>query len=155
MGAGDAGEDGDHYTCDCYISRSGTPLVSFTSRKIRHWPPEAGQASLSVECRNDVVCREALRTFAAAAYCGQGYVEMKRDARVPFEGGDPVDDRAGVDRVGVEGDRARDAPQEAEMKIRNSLRSLKARHRDCRVVRRKGRIYVINKKNPKHKQRQG
>ena len=31
------------------------------------------------------------------------------------------------------------------MKIRNSLRSLKNRHRDCRVVRRKGRIYVINK----------
>ncbi|MEL7278677.1 MAG: 50S ribosomal protein L36, partial [Pseudomonadota bacterium] len=30
------------------------------------------------------------------------------------------------------------------MKIRNSLRSLKQRHRDCRVVRRKGRVYVIN-----------
>ena len=31
------------------------------------------------------------------------------------------------------------------MKVRNSLRSLKSRHRDCRVVRRKGRVYVINK----------
>ena len=31
------------------------------------------------------------------------------------------------------------------MKVRNSLRSLKNRHRDCRVVRRKGRVYVINK----------
>ena len=31
------------------------------------------------------------------------------------------------------------------MKVRNSLRSLKQRHRDCRLVRRKGRIYVINK----------
>ena len=41
------------------------------------------------------------------------------------------------------------------MKVRNSLRSLKSRHRDCQVVRRKGRIYIINKKNPKHKQRQG
>ncbi|MBT6097478.1 MAG: 50S ribosomal protein L36, partial [Marinovum sp.] len=29
------------------------------------------------------------------------------------------------------------------MKVRNSLRSLKQRHRDCRVVRRKGRVYVI------------
>ncbi|WP_304615110.1 50S ribosomal protein L36, partial [Paracoccus sp. (in: a-proteobacteria)] len=28
------------------------------------------------------------------------------------------------------------------MKVRNSLRSLKSRHRDCQVVRRKGRIYV-------------
>ncbi|MDT2032442.1 50S ribosomal protein L36, partial [Planktomarina sp.] len=29
------------------------------------------------------------------------------------------------------------------MKVKNSLRSLKSRHRDCRVVRRKGRVYVI------------
>jgi large subunit ribosomal protein L36 len=34
------------------------------------------------------------------------------------------------------------------MKVRNSLRSLKKRDKDCRVVRRKGRVYVINKKNP-------
>ncbi|MEM6676391.1 MAG: 50S ribosomal protein L36, partial [Pseudomonadota bacterium] len=26
------------------------------------------------------------------------------------------------------------------MKIKNSLRSLKTRHRDCRVVRRRGRV---------------
>lgn len=44
---------------------------------------------------------------------------------------------------------------ERPMKVANSLRSLKARHKDCRIVRRKGRVYVINKKNPKHKQRQG
>ena len=41
------------------------------------------------------------------------------------------------------------------MKVRNSLRSLKRRHKDCRVVRRKGRVYVINKKNPRFKARQG
>jgi large subunit ribosomal protein L36 len=41
------------------------------------------------------------------------------------------------------------------MKIRNSLRSLKKRDKDCRVVRRKGRVYVINKKNPRFKARQG
>ena len=41
------------------------------------------------------------------------------------------------------------------MKVRNSLRSLKSRHRDCQVVRRKGRIYVINKTNPRFKARQG
>ncbi|NNK78618.1 MAG: 50S ribosomal protein L36, partial [Litoreibacter sp.] len=28
-----------------------------------------------------------------------------------------------------------------DMKVKNSLRSLKSRHRDCRVVRRKGRVY--------------
>ena len=41
------------------------------------------------------------------------------------------------------------------MKIRHSLKSVKLRHKDCRIVRRKGRVYVINKKNPKFKQRQG
>ena len=33
--------------------------------------------------------------------------------------------------------------------------SLKKRTPDCKIVRRKGRLYVINKKNPKNKQRQG
>ncbi len=41
------------------------------------------------------------------------------------------------------------------MKVRNSLRSLKQRHRDCRIVRRKGRVYVINKTQRRFKARQG
>ena len=35
------------------------------------------------------------------------------------------------------------------------LCSLKNRHRDCRVVRRKGRVYVINKTQRRFKARQG
>ena len=41
------------------------------------------------------------------------------------------------------------------MKIKNSLKALKARHRDNRLVRRKGRVYIINKANPRFKARQG
>ena len=41
------------------------------------------------------------------------------------------------------------------MKIVNSLKSLKGRHRDNRVIRRRGRIYVINKTNRRYKARQG
>lgn len=41
------------------------------------------------------------------------------------------------------------------MKIRCSLKSAKMRDKDCKVVRRKGRVYVINKKKPKFKARQG
>lgn len=41
------------------------------------------------------------------------------------------------------------------MKIVSSLKTLKCRDRDCRVVRRRGRLYVINKKNPRFKARQG
>ena len=41
------------------------------------------------------------------------------------------------------------------MKVRSSLKTLKTRHRDCKLVRRKGRLYVINKSNPRYKARQG
>ena len=33
--------------------------------------------------------------------------------------------------------------------------SVKKRTTDCKMVRRKGKLYIINKKNPKFKQRQG
>ena len=48
--------------------------------------------------------------------------------------------------------------QESEpivMKVRNSLKSLRGRHRDNRLVRRKGRLYVINKTQKRFKARQG
>jgi large subunit ribosomal protein L36 len=41
------------------------------------------------------------------------------------------------------------------MKIKNSLRTAKRRDKNCRLVRRGGRVYVINKKNPRFKARQG
>lgn len=40
------------------------------------------------------------------------------------------------------------------MKVRNSLRALKKR-RGSIVVRRRGRVFVLNKKNPRQKARQG
>tara|TARA_R110000868_G_scaffold1554_7_gene12524 strand:- start:2425 stop:2565 length:141 start_codon:yes stop_codon:yes gene_type:complete len=45
--------------------------------------------------------------------------------------------------------------KEKKMKVVNSLKSAKNRDRFCRVVRRKGRTYVINKRNPRFKARQG
>lgn len=41
------------------------------------------------------------------------------------------------------------------MKVRNSIRSLRRRHRANQVVRRRGRLYVINKVNRRFKARQG
>ena len=41
------------------------------------------------------------------------------------------------------------------MKIYNSLKSAKNRDKNCKVVRRKGRLFVINKLNPRFKARQG
>jgi large subunit ribosomal protein L36 len=41
------------------------------------------------------------------------------------------------------------------VKVRNSLKSLRNRHRDNRLVRRKGRVYIINKRQRRYKARQG
>jgi len=46
----------------------------------------------------------------------------------------------------------------ATKKIKNFMKvraSIKKRSADCKIVRRKGVLFVINKKNPKFKQRQG
>ena len=47
------------------------------------------------------------------------------------------------------------AVMEPEMKVVSSLKTLKSRDRNCQVVRRRGRLYVINKRNPRLKARQG
>ncbi|GGG28549.1 50S ribosomal protein L36 [Caldovatus sediminis] len=41
------------------------------------------------------------------------------------------------------------------MKIVNSLKTAKTRDKNCKLVRRKGRVYVINKLKPRLKARQG
>jgi len=58
----------------------------------------------------------------------------------------PINGRPGIGGSGIFGD---------VMKVRNSLKSLMKRHRDNRLVRRKGRLYIINKTNPRYKARQG
>ncbi|AFH93949.1 TPA: type B 50S ribosomal protein L36 [Providencia stuartii] len=41
------------------------------------------------------------------------------------------------------------------MKVLSSLKTAKQRHPDCQVVRRRGRVYVICKTNPRFKAVQG
>lgn len=41
-----------------------------------------------------------------------------------------------------------------KMKILSSLKSAKTRDKNCKIVRRKGTVYVINKQNPKFKAKQ-
>ena len=41
------------------------------------------------------------------------------------------------------------------MKIKSSLKSIKKRDLNSKLVKRRGKLYVINKKNPRFKQRQG
>ncbi len=45
--------------------------------------------------------------------------------------------------------------KEKIMQVLSSLKSAKQRHPDCKVVRRRGRLYVICKSNPRFKAVQG
>lgn len=42
-----------------------------------------------------------------------------------------------------------------DMKVLSSLKSAKKRHPDCQIVKRRGRVYVICKANPRFKAVQG
>lgn len=41
------------------------------------------------------------------------------------------------------------------MRVASSLKTLKKRDKNCRIVRRHGRVLVINKQKPRFKARQG
>ena len=41
------------------------------------------------------------------------------------------------------------------MKVLASLKTAQSRHPDCQIVKRRGRVYVICKSNPRFKARQG
>lgn len=75
------GGDGNSYTCNAYFGADSEPLVTFTSRKLRQWPPTGGEGCLSEESCNPVVEQETIRLFKSVGHSGLGYLEMKRDAR--------------------------------------------------------------------------
>lgn len=102
------GEDIQHFTCDGYFGEDGDPLATFSTRKLRQWPPAVGQGCLSVEFRNDEVRDEAIRLFKKAGHRGQGYLEAKWDARrgrhviIEANVGRPTGRSAAAERAGVE-----------------------------------------------------
>lgn len=74
------GKDTDHYTCNCYFGTDGEPLVTFTSRKLRQWPPRTGQACLSEEVAAQEVVDTTVRVYQGLDHRGLGYLEMKQDS---------------------------------------------------------------------------
>jgi predicted ATP-grasp superfamily ATP-dependent carboligase len=75
-----SGPDSNLYSCNCYFDAESRPLITFTARKLRQWPPEAGISCLGQECRNDTVLNATVELFTKAGFQGLGYVEMKQDA---------------------------------------------------------------------------
>jgi large subunit ribosomal protein L36 len=76
-----------------------------------------------------------------------------RSARKGAEPGAPGPASAAFSAAGAPHETRR--RQETTMKVRNSLKSVRGRHRNNQLVRRKGRVYIINKTQKRYKARQG
>jgi predicted ATP-grasp superfamily ATP-dependent carboligase len=75
------GTDANLFSCNCYLNDRSEPVATFVARKLRQWPPIAGDSCLGVECRDNVVLHESVRLLQSAAHRGLGYVEIKQDIR--------------------------------------------------------------------------
>ena len=69
------------HTCFGYYNASSEPLVEFTSRKLRQWPPRAGVGCIAQEDKRETVrdtARELLKKLRFQGLCS---LEMKQDER--------------------------------------------------------------------------
>lgn len=73
------GSDEDLYACHVVYGRDGMALTTFTSRKVRQWPPYTGEVSMAVEVDSPAVREVALNVFDSVQFQGIGFIEMKRD----------------------------------------------------------------------------
>lgn len=98
------GTDAALFACHCYFDRCGKAIVTFTSHKVRQWPPHTGEVCLAEEVDDPAVRDLAVRVFEDFHYTGIGYLEVKRDSRTGeqfiIEPNLRVSGRAGIAEVG-------------------------------------------------------
>jgi predicted ATP-grasp superfamily ATP-dependent carboligase len=75
------GPETELYACHGFFDDNSQPLATFTSRKIRQWPPGVGQACLAEEVQDEQVRQITLDVFRRINFRGLGYMEVKRDVR--------------------------------------------------------------------------
>lgn len=75
------GPERDLVSVNAYFAEGGRPLVTFTARKIRQWPPRIGTSASGEECRDDEAVAHTLRLFRELGFRGLAYLEAKRDTR--------------------------------------------------------------------------
>ena len=75
------GNDSDVFFYLTYCHEAGYPLVGFTGRKIRQWPPQIGCTSMAEPAASDEVVSVAQRLIKLSRFKGIGSVELKRDSR--------------------------------------------------------------------------
>lgn len=75
------GVDDEFVSYYSYIDEEGEPLLSFTKRKIRQYPPGFGIGTFHATTHDPEVAELGRRFFEAAGLRGLGNVEFKRDGR--------------------------------------------------------------------------
>lgn len=73
------GGDSSLYSCIFYYDTNCERQVVFTSRKLRQWYTENGDACLAEECRNDTVAAITAELLGKVRFSGLGSVEFKLD----------------------------------------------------------------------------
>ena len=102
------GTDMNLFTCFCYYDNRSKPVITFTSKKIRQWPPLTGQRTLGVEARNEFVEKTTLDLYNSVPFKGLGYLELKKDETtgnyyiIEANVGRPVGPSSLAERAGVE-----------------------------------------------------
>lgn len=73
------GNDSNLLSSIFYYDSNYNPVITFTSRKLRQWPIENGDASLAIECRNDEVLNQTTEVLSSVKFKGLGSIEFKMD----------------------------------------------------------------------------
>jgi predicted ATP-grasp superfamily ATP-dependent carboligase len=103
-----AGQESCLFQCMNYFGANSEPLVAFTYRKIRQWPPYEGSSTCVVEARNDALMIETLKLFSDLNLVGFGHLEVKQDETsgkhyfIEVNVGRPAGSAALVEGAGVE-----------------------------------------------------
>jgi predicted ATP-grasp superfamily ATP-dependent carboligase len=73
------GKESDIYQYYYYFDKNHKPIINHTSRKLRQWPIELGEASLVENCLNEPVPRESIDIYSGIHYKGIISLEIKID----------------------------------------------------------------------------
>ncbi|MBC7186773.1 MAG: hypothetical protein H5U38_07030 [Calditrichaeota bacterium] len=75
------GSDEEVFFCLLYIDTEGRPLVTFTGRKLRQWPPERGCTAIATGHQARELEELTLRFMHEVGFRGLGSMEYRRDPR--------------------------------------------------------------------------
>lgn len=73
------GKDSNLRSCTFYYNRQSEPVILFTSKKIRQWPPDFGEICIGEEIRDDEVLRYTTKLLHGIEFKGVGSLELKNN----------------------------------------------------------------------------